>query len=109
MRKIKTWSPIGIFICCIFFGSCKTPSEALTSNNQVIPQSYADLRDTTNSAQLKWRDFFKDQNLISLIDTAINKNLDLMMTFQEIEVAKNNVHSRADRGSQLLPVWDLPE
>ena len=100
MRKIVIWSPIGMIICCIFFGGCKTPCGALTSNNQVIPKSYTDSGDTTNSAQLKWRDFFKDQNLISLIDTAINKNLDLMMTFQEIEVAKNNVRLKS---GQLLP------
>ena len=100
MRKIIIWSPIGIIICCIFLGSCKTPSGVLTSNNQVIPQSYTDLGDTTNSARLKWRDFFKDQNLVSLIDTAIKKNLDLMMTFQEIEVAKNNVRLRS---GQMLP------
>ena len=70
------------------------------TNSQVIPQSYTDRKDTTNSAQVKWRDFFKDQNLISLIDTAIRKNLDLMMTFQEIEVAKNNVRLKS---GQMLP------
>ena len=72
-----------------------------TANNQVIPQSYTDLTDTTNSAQLNWRDFFADRYLVSLIDTAINKNLDLMMTFQEIEVAKNNVRLKS---GQMLPM-----
>ncbi len=70
------------------------------TNSQVIPQSYTDQKDTINSAQVKWRDFFKDQNLISLIDTAISKNFDLMVTFQEIEVAKNNVRLK---NGQMLP------
>ena len=100
MRKFNTWSLIGIFLYCLLLGSCKTPSGVQTTNRQVIPQSYTDSKDTTNSAQIKWRDFFMDKNLISLIDTAIRKNLDLMMTFQEIEVAKNNV--RLKRG-QMLP------
>ncbi len=69
-------------------------------NSRVIPQAYNDLKDTTNTSQLKWRDFFSDQNLISLIDTAITKNLDLMMTFQEIEVAKNNVRLKS---GQMFP------
>ncbi|MEI7830938.1 MAG: efflux transporter outer membrane subunit [Prolixibacteraceae bacterium] len=91
---------MGILLCCIFFSSCKTPSGLQGTNSQVIPQSYTDLKDTTNSAQLQWREFFADPNLVSLIDTAITKNLDLMMTFQEIEVAKNNVRLKS---GQMLP------
>ena len=100
MRKIKTFNPIWIFICCLLLSSCKTPSGVNTSNNQVIPQSYTNQKDTTNSAQLNWRDFFADRYLVSLIDTAINKNLDLMLAFQEIEMAKNNVRLKS---GQMLP------
>jgi NodT family efflux transporter outer membrane factor (OMF) lipoprotein len=70
------------------------------TNNQVIPPSYTDQKDTTNSAQIKWRNFFADQYLVSLIDTAIKKNLDLMVTFQEIEIAKSNVRQKS---GQMLP------
>lgn len=91
---------MGILVCCIFLSSCKTPSGLQSTNSQVIPKSYSDQKDTTNSAQIKWRDFFADQYLVSLIDTAIRKNLDLMMTFQEIEVAKSNMRLRS---GQMYP------
>jgi NodT family efflux transporter outer membrane factor (OMF) lipoprotein len=70
------------------------------TNNQVIPQSYTDQKGTTNSAQIKWRDFFADKYLVALIDTAITKNLDLMTTFQEIEVAKSNMRLK---NGQMYP------
>ncbi len=100
MRRIITWSSLGILVCCIFLSSCKTPSGAQATNSQVIPQSYTGQKDTTNSAQIKWRDFFADPYLVALIDTAIKKNLDLMMTFQEIEVAKSNVRLKS---GQMYP------
>ena len=100
MRRITTWGPLGILVCCVFLSSCKTPSGAQYANSQVIPKSYTDQKDTINSAQIKWRDFFADKYLVSLIDTAIQKNLDLMVTFQEIEVAKSNM--RLKKG-QMYP------
>lgn len=100
MRRIKTWNPLGILLCCILFSNCKTPSVLQATNGQVIPQSYSDQKDTTNSAQIKWRDFFADPCLVSLIDTAIKKNLDLMVTYQEIEVAKSNMRLRS---GQMYP------
>lgn len=75
----------------LLMGSCKTPSGVLTSNDRVIPKSYSESTDTTSSARLRWREFFNDPTLVTLIDTAVSKNLDLMMAFQEIEVAKSNL------------------
>ncbi len=94
MRRINTWGFLGILICSISYSSCKTPTGAQSANNQVVPQSYTDQKDTTNSVQIVWRNFFDDPYLVSLIDTAIKKNLDLMMAFQEMEVAKNNLRLR---------------
>ena len=59
-----------------------------------LPVSYVNDIDSTNSAQIKWKDFFADNYLISLIDTAIHNNLDLLITLQDIEIAGNNVKFR---------------
>ncbi len=59
-----------------------------------MPQSYSDSKDTVNSGQIKWKDFFADKNLVSLIDTALKNNIDLLMTLQDIEIAKNDMRLR---------------
>jgi hypothetical protein len=37
---------------------------------------------------VKWRDFFSDPNLVSLIDTALKNNQELNVTLQELAIAK---------------------
>jgi NodT family efflux transporter outer membrane factor (OMF) lipoprotein len=54
------------------------------------------LNDSSNSADIKWKDFFSDADLVALIDTALKNNLELLTTLQDIEIARNDV--RAKRG-----------
>ncbi len=42
-------------------------------------------------AALEWRSFFTDPNLVNLIDTALKRNQELMITLQEVEIAKNDI------------------
>lgn len=85
---------------CIFCTSCKmfTPVQ---DTDKPVPQSYNDSKDSTNSAQIKWKDFFQDKNLVSLIDTALKNNLDLLITIQDIEIARNDVRLRK---GMLFPI-----
>lgn len=64
-----------------------------TAKNSV-PESYHDVQDTTNTAQISWTEFFTDTNLISLIDTALHNNQELNITLQEIIITKNEVQAR---------------
>lgn len=59
-----------------------------------MPDTYSESKDSTNTAQIKWKDFFQDQNLTSLIDTALKNNPDLMVAMQDIEVARAEVRIR---------------
>ena len=59
--------------------------------------------DSLNVATVSWRTFFTDTNLVKLIDTALANNQELMITLQEIEIAKNDI--RAKKGA-LLPTLD---
>jgi NodT family efflux transporter outer membrane factor (OMF) lipoprotein len=43
---------------------------------------------------IQWRNFFIDKNLVTLIDTALKNNQDLMITLQEIDIAKNDIRFR---------------
>jgi NodT family efflux transporter outer membrane factor (OMF) lipoprotein len=62
-----------------------------------MPDAYAADKDSTNSAQIKWKDFFKDKNLVSLIDTALKNNQELQIALQNIEIARNEVRMRKGR------------
>ena len=50
-----------------------------------------------NSGTTPWRQFFTDPNLVALIETALKNNQELMITLQEIEIAKSGVLAKKGR------------
>lgn len=92
----------GIIAIGILFdlASCKVPSIVETDSGRELPQRWNNITDSTNIAAIKWQEFFKDQDLVNLIDTALVNNQDLLMTLQEIEIARNEMGARQ---SELLP------
>ncbi|KLT68334.1 TolC family protein [Flavobacterium sp. ABG] len=102
MYKFKLQYSIVLGLCLAAV-SCKAPqATAETSNKKIVPEAYTNSKDTINTATIPWRDFFKDQNLVQLIDTALKNNQELMITLQEIEIAKNDV--RIKKGAYLPTV-----
>lgn len=79
---------------CLAVASCKAPQATAETPSKPVPEAFANSKDTTNMATIPWHDFFKDQNLVNLIDLALKNNQELMMTLQEIEIAKNDVRVR---------------
>ena len=76
------------------FYSC-APTKELKQENKNLPANYAQQsKDTTNSAAIQWKDFFKDPYLINLIDTALTNNQELNIMLQQINVAQNEVKAR---------------
>lgn len=99
MNKLKSYKyivPLGI---CLAAASC-TPALAPLAETKAVPQSFDKSTDTTNTASTPWRTYFKDPNLVNLIDTALKNNQELQITLQEIEIAKNDIRVR--KGA-LLP------
>lgn len=73
-----------------------------------IPQNFnqEEQQDTSNnSGTTPWRQFFTDPNLVSLIETALKNNQELLITLQEIEIAKSGVLAKKE---DLHPLF-LPE
>lgn len=93
-----------LFSVCVLMTlsmGCKIPAAMQKQVSKETPQVYTqETVDTTNSAIVKWKDFFRDPYLVELIDTALNRNQELQVTLQEIEIARNEV--RAKKG-ELLP------
>lgn len=93
MKIYKYSAALGL---CLAVVGCKAPAPDTATASAPVPESFstAASRDTTNTATVKWNEFFKDQNLVDLIDVALKNNQELNMTLQEIEIAKNDVRVR---------------
>lgn len=75
----------------LLLDACKVPRTAGRSENKTVPEYYGSVQDSTNTASVKWQDFFTDRNLVNLIDTGLKHNQELMINLQEIEIAKNDI------------------
>lgn len=70
-----------------------------TNNTQQVANSDTKNQDTTNEANINWKDFFEDAHLTSLIDVAIVNNKEVNILAQRINIAKNEIQAR--RGEYL--------
>lgn len=85
-------------VTCIFLlltGCSLPPSLVRRTENRKVPAGYNNNpQDTLNTATVKWREFFTDPNLVTLIETALGNNQELNITLQEINIARNEVRAR---------------
>lgn len=95
-KLFKYIVPLGL---CLAVASC-TPVLAPLVATKTVPESFGKSTDKTNTAVQSWQTYFKDPNLANLIDTALKNNQELLITCQEIEMAKNDIRIR--KGA-LLP------
>jgi outer membrane protein, multidrug efflux system len=94
MKLFKRYKYLVSLALCIIYASCKLPVPIQVPTLKSAPAAYANSTDSTNSADMKWREFFTDPNLIALIDTAINNNPEMLMLLQDIEMANNKIQMR---------------
>lgn len=109
MKMIIIKNKIKITLCVLALAliqtSCIGPSIINRTENKKVPVNYgSNNSDTINVANMNWRKYFNDQNLICLIDTALKNNQELNIVMQEINIAKNEV--RAKKGA-YIPMLDV--
>lgn len=101
MFKFSIQQTLGLAcIVSLAIAGCKVPAAMEVNENKSVPVSYNNKQDTTNMAALPYRSFFTDKNLTDLIDTALQRNQELQITLQEIEIARNDIKFRQQ---PLLP------
>ena len=90
-----------IFLTCLnavglalFLAACRAPVLVQRTANRTVPERFAAASDTLNSARVRWRDFFADSTLNALIAEALQRNQELAITLQEIELARNEIQAR---------------
>ncbi|SMO75931.1 TolC family protein [Solitalea koreensis] len=100
MFKQKIYWSASLAGICLAMASCKVPAVIQKTENKQVPASYGSSTDTLNTGKIQWKDFFTDPNLKNLIDTALNRNQELQITLQELEIARNEIRLKQ---SNLLP------
>ncbi|WP_426484263.1 TolC family protein [Flavobacterium sp. 2] len=95
-NKVKIYKYSAALGLCLAVVGCKAPAPDTATASAPVPQSFGATatQDTINTSTVKWKEFFKDQNLVDLIDVALKNNQELNMTLQEIEIAKNDIRVR---------------
>ena len=82
---------LGALVLSLLITSCAETSVLKTAKLKKMPETFQGAKDTANVARLNWKNYFSDPDLVSLIDTALNNNLDVLVAFQKIEAARANV------------------
>ncbi len=100
MFKFSIKRTVSLAYVCLAIAGCKVPALVEVHENKSVPTSYNDKQDTTNIAAIPYRQFFTDKNLVSLIDSALQRNQELQITLQELEIARNDIKFRQQ---PLLP------
>ncbi len=94
MNRNKLKYTAGLLLLLWFYNACNVPNLSRTSALKPIPMSYGNTNDSINSATIKWRAFFKDPYLVTLIDSALINNQELNIILQEIKIARNEIKAR---------------
>lgn len=83
-----------LLLCMVWLSSCKIPAISIKEEKNTTPAIYTNSSDTTNLASIQWKSYFKDSNLVALIDTALSNNQELNIALREIEIGKNEIMAR---------------
>ncbi|MDO6519714.1 TolC family protein [Zobellia uliginosa] len=104
MYKRIIYMGLGIACLSLTFSSCKSPAALQKTANTAVPESYNGSQDSTNTATVTWREYFKDPHLRDLIDTALANNQELNIVLREIAIAKSEVR---EKKGEYLPFVGL--
>ncbi len=97
--KLKLYKYIAPLSICLAVLGCKLPAIAPLVTNIIPPKSYQMGNDSTQTLAV-FKNYFKDKNLVDLIDTGLKNNQELLITLQDIEIAKNDIRMRKGK---LMP------
>jgi multidrug efflux system outer membrane protein len=100
----KIWNWLGVIIIALTYTGCRVPTLIQKTENKTVPASFNSSQDTVNVGSLKWKDYFNDPALDSLINIALANNQELNITLQEIEIARSEVRARK---GEYLPFVSL--
>ncbi|MCB0779949.1 MAG: TolC family protein, partial [Flavobacteriales bacterium] len=80
------------------------PALEVREARRALPATFDDPADTTIAARSDWRQFFQDEGLALLIDSALLNNQEFNILMQEVAMARNEVKARK---GEYLPYVDI--
>lgn len=104
MVRMITYRSLPVVLMVTLLAGCKTFQSPIKTESKVVPLSFSNSQDSSTMVRITWKDYFSDENLAALIDSALNRNQELNITLQEIEILRNEVRSRK---GEYLPFVDL--
>ncbi len=88
MKNIKFIITLSALVFCLMIISCKSSKPLENNTVKNIPKSFAAVKDSANSADINWKQYFTDADLTALIDVALKNNMDISIALQRIEAAR---------------------
>ncbi len=89
--KLNIRSGLPFLVALTLLSGCASLSTQVAVEERSTPETYGNEIPGDNAASFTWQAYFDDTLLNTLIDTALARNLDLMVTLQRIEVARAGV------------------
>lgn len=93
MKNLKIILSLCSALFLFFVSGCKTTKPLENNAIKTMPVSYTESKDSANAANINWKQYFTDPNLVELIDVALKNNLDLSISLQKMEASKAYVRS----------------
>lgn len=98
IRKINSFKAKFVLVALAFvmLYSCGIPKVTTKENEVALPEQFttSSTQDTMSSAQIKWKDYFDDKNLLVLIEETLNNNKELQIVLQKVAMAQNEIQAR---------------
>lgn len=88
MKLIVLILKTGFFIFIFLLSGCNALKPVVMPDGLKVPVTFEGEKDSTGVAFMSRKDFFKDTNLVKLIDTALKYNFDMLRAVQRIEIAR---------------------
>lgn len=101
----KFFRLLSLGVASLMLQACGVPELVVKNEDANLPDSFKlGMSEKNNTANVKWKDFFEDPNLLKLIDTAVANNKEINIMMQRISVAENEIQAR---GGAYLPFVNI--
>ncbi len=90
--KLRIYYTLIISFLMVAINGCSFLDTHLSIPAKEIPGGFQNQKSSTSIASINWRDYFADDLLLQLLDTAIANNLDLQMAMQRIEKSRASIN-----------------
>lgn len=95
MKRNNLLKAVVLGCAILILHSCGIPKVATQESNITLPTNYSEkVTQSDNSGKVRWKDFFEDKYLQSLIDSTLVNNKELNILMQKVNMAQNEIQAR---------------